>query len=133
MSWDIFVQDFPDGARSLDEIPDDFTPASIGKRSAIVEQIKAVAPNANFSNPTWGTIEGEDWSIEVNIGPEEDCRNFAFHVRGEDAAVGVIATILQRLNLRAVDSESGGFFAAGPEAIEAFRRWRSYSDQVTNC
>jgi hypothetical protein len=130
MSWDIFVQDFPSHVSSLEDIPADFKPASIGKRSMVIEQIKAVAPIADFSNPSWGTIDSDGWSIEVNIGLEEECRGFAFHVRGGDAAVGVIAAILQRLKLRAIDSETGDFFIAGPKAAEAFGKWRAYRDQV---
>jgi len=55
MSWDIFVQHFPPDASSLEDIPAGFKPSSIGKRSAVIEQIKGVAPLADFSNPAWGT------------------------------------------------------------------------------
>jgi len=130
MSWDIFVQDFPSDAKSIEDIPDDFKPGSIGKTSDIIERIKEVVPTADFSNPAWGTIDGDGWSIEVNIDEEEDCHGFAFHVRGGDAVVGVIGAILQHLKLRAVDSESGDFLVAGPEAIASFRRWRTYRNQV---
>jgi hypothetical protein len=132
LSWDIFVQDFPPDASSLADVPACFKPASIGKRSMIIEQIKAVAPLADFSSPSWGTIESDDWSIEINIGIEEECNGFAFHVRGGDTAVGVIAAILQHLRLRAVDSETGDFFSAGPRAAEAFGKWRAYRNRVAN-
>lgn len=132
MSWDIFVQDFPPDAMSLKEIPSDFKPAYLGKRTRIIEQIRTVVPAADFSDPSWGTIDGEGWSIEINIGVEEDCSGFAFHVRGGDAAVGVIAAILQHLKLRAVDSQTGDFFVAEATAMDAFRKWRAYRDQVMN-
>jgi len=70
MSWDIFVQDFPSDAKSIEDIPDDFKPGSIGKTSDIIERIKEVVPTADFSNPAWGTIDGDGWSIEVNIDEE---------------------------------------------------------------
>lgn len=130
MSCDIFVQDFPPDADSVEEIPADFHPASIGKRTTIVEQIRKVVPSAYFSNPGWGTIDGDDWSIEINMGPRDDCESFAFHVRGGDAAVGVVAAILQQLKLRAVNSQTGEFFVAGAEAMEAFNKWRIYRDQI---
>jgi len=131
MSWDIFVQDFPPDVGSVEEIPADFHPASIGERTAIIDQIRKVVPFANFSNPTWGTIDGEDWSIEINMGPRDDCESFAFHVRGGDAAVGVVAAILQQLKLRAVDSQTGDF-VAGADALEAFNKWGIYRDQIIN-
>jgi hypothetical protein len=130
MSWDIIVQDLPRDASSVKEIPADFKPSSIGKRSMIIEKIREVIPTADFSDPSWGRIEGGDWSIEVNIGAEEECRSFAFHVRGGDTAVGVVAAILEHLKLRALAPQTGGFFVAGPEAIESLRRWRAYRDSV---
>ena len=132
MSWDIFVQDFPADAMSLEEIPTDFKPASLGKRAGIIEQIRMVIPSANFADLSWGTIDSDGWSIEINIGPEDDCSGFAFHVRGGDAAIGVIAAILQQLKLRAVDSQTGDFFVADGTAVDAFHKWRAYRDQVVN-
>ena len=127
MSWDIFVQDLPREAKSVADIPADFKPAPIGKRSMIVEKIREVVPTADFSDPSWGRIDGDGWSIEVNMGMKEDCDGFALHVRGRDAAVGVVARILQYLNLRALDSQTGELFVAGVEAIESF----PYSDPAT--
>ncbi len=130
MSWDIFVQDFPADVKRLEEIPPDFKPASLGKRSLIIEKIKDVAPTADFTNPAWGIIIGEGWSIEVNMSSEEDCKSFVFHVRGGDAAVCVVAAILQHLELRAADLQSSDFFVSGPRAIESFGKWRAYRDHV---
>jgi hypothetical protein len=130
MSWDIFAQDLPRDAKSIKDIPEGFLPASIGERSAIIAKIKEVVPSADFSEPSWGLIDGDGWFIEVNIGESEICRGFAFHVRGGDAAAGVVAAVLQHLNLRAIDSQAGDFFIAGPEAIDSFHRWRAYRNQV---
>jgi hypothetical protein len=132
MSWDIFVQDLPSDAKCLADIAPDFRPAPIGKREEIIDGIIATVPTVDFSNPCWGLIDGSGWSIEVSIGPEEECRSFAFHIRGGDGASAVVAAILQRLNLRALDSETGEFFVAGTEAIDSFRRWQRYRDGLTN-
>lgn len=131
MSWDIFVQDLPPEAESVSEIPADFRPAMLGKRPIIIQRIKEVVPDANFSDPSWGLIDGEDWSIEVNI-PDEDCVGFVLHVRGQDAAVGLVAAILQHLDVRALDSQTGAFFVASPEATRAFGTWRKYRDRAIN-
>lgn len=122
----------PRDVKSVSEIPGNFKPAPIGKRSEIIDKIKEVVPAADFTDPSWGCIEDDGWSVEVNIGDAEECRGFAFHVRGDDAAVGVIAAILQHLNLRALDAQTGDFFVAGEEAIESFHKWRAYRDQVIN-
>lgn len=73
MSWDVFVQDLPQEAKNAAYIPSDFRPAAMGKRSVIIERIREVLPTADFSGPAWGRIDGDDWSIEVNIGVQEEC------------------------------------------------------------
>ena len=129
MSWDIFVQDIPKDARTIADIPDNFRPGSIGSRAQIIAKITEVALNAKFSVPAWGLVEGNGWSIEINI-PKEECNGFAFHVRGGDEAAGMVAAILKHLGLRAIDLQTGEFFVAGPEAVESLRQWRAYRDQV---
>jgi hypothetical protein len=130
MSWDIFVQDFPKDAASVADIPDDFLPKDVGDRSEIIAKISEVVPEADFSNPTWGLIDGEDWSIEVNIGDSDTCSGIALHVRGGDEAIGVVDAVLRALGLRAIDSQTGDFFVAGPEAHASFSKWREYRDSV---
>jgi hypothetical protein len=131
MSWDIFVQDLPRNAKCVADIPADFVPSSLGKRSTIIEKIKQVIPSAEFSDPSWGQIEGNDWSIEVNMGDNEDCDGFVFHIRGENTAIGVAAAILQHLGLRALDSQTGEFFVGGADAEESLRKWRAYRDHLS--
>ena len=130
MSWDIFVQDFPAEAKTVADTPSSFRPSPIGSRSQIIDIITSVIPTADFSDLSWGLIDGQDWSIEVNLGQEEDFRSFALHVRGGDAAVGAVAAILRRLNLRAIDSQTGEFFVAGESATESFQQWKRYRDRV---
>jgi hypothetical protein len=110
MSWDIFVQDFPPDAATFDDVPNDFVPASIGKRSEIIRIIKDVAPSADFSDPSWGKIDGDKFSIELSLGNDEELGSFAFHVRGDNEAAAVVSEILIRLKLRAFDTGTGEFF-----------------------
>ena len=130
MSWDIFVFDMPREAKTVEDIPGDFKQAPIGRRSDVIARIRQVVPEADFSRPAWGLIDGDGWSIELNMGDQEECDGFAFHVRGEDAAAGVVAAILSHLGLRAVDSGTGEFFVPGLESIESFRKWRAHRDRV---
>jgi len=140
MSWDIFVQDIPEDVQTIKDMHDrysNFKPKSIGRCSEIIAKIKEIIPNADFSDPSWGIIDGPDYSIEVNIGEEsvskcsEDCYGFTFHVRGGDKAAFVVSSILQHLGLHAFDpSSETGLFKIGPEAIKSFKRWRRYKDQV---
>jgi hypothetical protein len=122
--------DLPAEIQELDQMPPDFHPQPLGLRRQIIQEIKLVVPIADFSDPSWGRIDGDDWSIEVNLGDEEICDHFAFHVRGGDTAAGVVAAILEKLRLRALDSGTGNFFVPGEQAIQSFNTWKSYRDDI---
>jgi hypothetical protein len=108
MSRDIFVQDIPNDVRAVEDIPDDWMPAPL---PCSAEQVRAtvlaVAPDADFSDPTWGRIVRPGIDIEVNLGDSDVLDSFAFHVRADDsaAAEALVADVLLRLGLRAFDPE----------------------------
>jgi hypothetical protein len=129
MSWDIFVQDFPPDAHTVDDIPDDFTPTSLGPRAAIIEKISEVTPFADFSDPTWGIIDGDGFSIEVNLDADEIVDGFALHVRGGDLAAACVVALIEHLGVRAIDSSTGDFFTPA-NALASLRQWRAYRDRV---
>jgi hypothetical protein len=131
MSWGIFVQEIPADARTVDEIPADFRPSPIGQRSAIISKIKEVIPSADFNDPSWGVIEGADYSIEVNLGSDEEVTGFVFHVRGSEEAANVVADILRHLGMRALDSGTGGIFDYDRPS-SGLERWGRYRDQVVD-
>lgn len=130
MSWDIFVQDLPADAKSIRDLAADYNGAPLGPRGELIERILQIVPSADFGDPSWGFIDGESFSIEVNLGTEEIVESFAFHVRGGDEAVGVVAAILSHLDLRAIDGQTGELFEWGEEALDSFRRWKAFRDQV---
>lgn len=114
MSRDIFVQDLPQDAENVGEIPDGFRPRSLGPSKEIVRRIQAAAPEADFSDVEWGVIDGPGYSIEVNIRESDAVQAFALHVRGDASADVIIARILSELELRALDIDSPTGFFRGP-------------------
>lgn len=130
-SWDIIVQDIPPGITSVDQMPQGFRAAPIGRRDDIMAAIREIAPDVDFTDPTWGVLRRDSFSIEINIGDEPVTHDFAFHVRGADEAVDVITQILQRLELRAYDPQSiSGIFQPGAAARESLQAWRAIHDPV---
>ena len=129
MSWDLFAQDFPKVA-SVDQIPDDFRPSPVGARDALIAKVKAVFLDSDFSDPSWGLLERDGWSIEINLGEDAICEDFALHVRGGGpGAIHGVGVILDATGSRAIDAQTGEFFDV--EAAEAsFERWQEYRDKV---
>lgn len=130
MSWDIFVQDLPDGAKAVSDIPDDFEPRALGSRAEVIQRILAVVPNAVFTRDSWGSVEGPEFSIDFNLGSTDEVQSFALHVRGGDAAAGLVSDLLERCQWRALDPSSDSGIFEARTAVESLRRWRAYRDQV---
>ena len=130
MSWDLFIQDLPKGINSIAEIPEDFAPQPLGRRDELIARIKELVPGADFSDPSWGVIDGPGYSVEVNMGQAEEVDSFAFHVRGGDLVVGLIADLLDHLKVGALDPQSDTGIFQRDKALESLRRWREYRDQV---
>lgn len=129
MSWDLYAQDLPAEAKSVSEIPADFSPRTLGPRTEIIAKIKEVVPTADFSDPSWGLVDGPGYSIEISLGDDEvNC--FAFHVHGDELPIGWIEAILKRLNLRAIDMQSAELFNR-EAAVESFNQWKAYRDRST--
>jgi hypothetical protein len=83
VSIDIFFQDLPVGVDDARDIPAKFVPGPIGSRADVTEALLAAAP-IDFSGSFWGRIEGDRYSIEVNLGEDDPVMSFAFHARGSD-------------------------------------------------
>lgn len=128
MSWDLYVQDWGN-YETLSEIPDDFIPQPIGRRQAIIDRIQQVEPTVDFSDPSWGKLENDRFSIEFNMGKTEELYSFAMHVRGSTLAVACIGNILSHLGLRAADGKDDQFFNT-KEAGEKMAAWLSYRNSI---
>lgn len=129
VSWDISIMDLPSDAVTVEDIPQGFKPGPLGLRADLIARITEVAPMADFSDPSWGQIETPEFVVDVNIGREEVVDSIMLHVRGGGAAPGFVADLVNHLGRRALDSQTGEFFAPD-SAHESFAAWRAFRDRV---
>ena len=130
MSWDIFVQDIPRFATSIDEIPDDFIPSQIASRAAILDAIQTVLPFADMSNSSWVRVDSQGVALEISLGDTDPVKSFTFHVRGGEHSIGAVAEILARLGLRAFDPQAQSGIFDPSKAAESLASWQAYRDRV---
>lgn len=126
MSFDIFVQDLPADAKTIDDIPDSFLPAPIGPRKRVLDAIRRAIPDVVFDDAGWANIESVTYSLEIHIDDADPTVAFALYLRRGEAALDVVAQILHELDCRAlVPGTASGFFEPG-EAREAYAQWRHW-------
>lgn len=133
MSWDLYVQDLPDGVGSVAEIPSSFRPGPVCTPAELLEAVSRVMPWADRSDPTWITADGPGFSIEVNASPREngELGSFALHVRGGDEAIGPVVALLDELGVRALDPQSDSGIFDPATAQRSLARWRAYLAETT--
>jgi hypothetical protein len=129
MSWDISIQDLPKDVQNVADIPDDYQPSPLGARAEVIARIQEVLPEVDFTDPSWGMLDQPGFSIEFNMGAEEICDGFMLHVRGGGDAMATVALLLEHLQLRGIDCQTGDFFSI-EAAQNSFEEWRAYRDRV---
>ena len=91
--------------------------------------MKKAEPTIDFSDPSWGKLENEHFTIEFNMGDEEEMSSFAMHVRGNELAVPCIGNILSELGLKALDGSTSGFFNIEGSKVN-MKEWIDYRNNV---
>jgi len=61
VSWDAVIQGLPEGVESVADIPGDFSPSALGRREELIAAILEVFERADFSDPAWGVLDGDDY------------------------------------------------------------------------
>ena len=129
MSWDVFVQKLPAGTRRVIDIPDDYQPEPLGTREAVIEKITRAVPDVDFSDPTWGKLVRDDFSIEINMTDDDIVRGMTLHVRGSAAAVYAVTKVIDAVGGRGLDSWTGEVFDPAT-GVHSLRRWQAYVDEI---
>ena len=126
MSWDVMVMRIPEGLTSLDEISEDFDEPLCGLRE-VGPTLLSVFPDLDLSDPTWGILEGDDFSIEFNIGDEDPCDSIMLHVRGGDGALTPIRALCATTGWAAIDAGGGELIDTNGEgAVSGFTEWQEF-------
>jgi len=130
MSYDVVAVDLPAEFKSFDDVPSDWEWTPSRPRAQLIEQIQSAAPGMENLETGWGTLDGDGWSIELNVGEDELCNNFMLHIRGGDEVMLTVAAILRATGFRPINEELEGLVEDPTGGLEGIRQWRAYMTQV---
>ncbi|KNY25862.1 hypothetical protein [Pseudobacteroides cellulosolvens] len=105
MSWGIVLVKVPDEVRTLSELPKDYSPPPLGTLNDILEMLKELLPDVDFSNPSWGILGTEKGSIEFSIGDKDPVESIVLYIRGE--VIDIICKLCKETSWQAFDSLTG--------------------------
>ncbi|MBT2364069.1 hypothetical protein J7E88_01650 [Streptomyces sp. ISL-10] len=126
MSWDVILLRLPAGVTSVQEIPADYTPESLGRRDDVLAAVIQAVPDVDLSDPAWGELSGPTWSIELNIGSEEPVDSVMLHIRGSgDDVLTPVLRLADALRCKALDCAEGDLITPGQTSgWHAFQQFR---------
>ncbi|MET9922911.1 hypothetical protein ABZZ04_38515 [Streptomyces sp. NPDC006435] len=129
MSWDVFLLRLPDDITSVQEIPADHTPAPLGRRDDVLAAVARAVPEADLSDPGWGTLSGPTWSIELNIGSNDPVESIMLHIRGSgDDVLTPVFRLAESLRCGVIDCTDGELIAPGQSS--GWHSFQQFRDQV---
>ena len=130
MSWDVSVFAAKVAPPPVQDMPDDWKGDVLGTRADVRAKITACLPTVAWSDPTWGTFEGEGFCYEFNVGLEDPCDGFMIHVRGGGDAVAPLLDLAQRWGWYLLDTSQGEWMHHCPEAGAGWQGFQAYRDAV---
>jgi hypothetical protein len=125
----MMIARFPQDVRFVTDLPGDFRPEPLGDRGALIESIRAVAPDVDFSDPHRGRLDRESFVMVVCLDKSDPVDTIMLTVRGGTEAIALIATILTQLQAHAWDIQTGELFTVDG-ATDSIIAWRAFRDRV---
>ncbi|MFN3166617.1 MAG: hypothetical protein ACE37H_06085 [Phycisphaeraceae bacterium] len=130
MSWDISIVRFAKVYESIEEIPDDAEPQSLGSIVEIHNKVLKHFPGTDWSDPAWGMFESPFGSIEFNLGDDDPADSMMLHIRASNEIVAPILALCKDGAYQAIDCSSGALLDQADNPTKGLEAWRAYRDQI---
>ena len=129
MSWDVILLDLPPEVTSISELEDDFG-SELGPVAAVRGTLVRLFPQIDFTDPEWGILEAEDYSIEFSVDADDPCTSIMLHVRGTENALEPIRRVCAETGWKAFDCSDGELMDWDGDPGRGLREWRAYRTQT---
>jgi hypothetical protein len=108
MTWDVYAVRAPRGARTVEDIPADFSGPDIGDPEDVIRTVRRVAPHVDASDPRWLRLEGPDHRIEVALGKGIKVHDLSFYIGPGDGGVPLVLEVCRSLGSRPTTPRPAG-------------------------
>ncbi len=89
-----------------------------------------IVPGIDFTDPTWGVIDTQNFHIEFNMGSHDQVVCIGCHVRGVAGGAACVAQVASQLGVKALDSVTGDLLdPSNPEL--GVEQWVEYRDEFS--
>ncbi len=130
MSWDVMVLNGDGTPTSLVDVSDDWMPKPIGDAEAVRTRITVALPAVDWSDPGWGSYEGDGFSIEFNVHATGLVDGFTLHIRGGGDPLPTIVSLCSANGWVAVDYSTGRLIDLVHPSRESWLAFQRFRDEA---
>ena len=114
----------------LEQMPPDWSGETLGSPAEIRQSISAVLPAVDWSDTTWGILEGDDFTFEFNVGKDDPSDGFMIHVRGSGPAVTELFRLSEATGWFLLDCSLSEWLHHCPDPDEGWTGFQAYRDKI---
>lgn len=130
MSWDVMVFRFAGTPPTSTDDMEDAESIPLGPAADVRAGISSILPQTSWCDPEFGNFDGDEFSIEFNLGADDPIDNMMLHVRGGGDAVGAIMSFVRPLGWTALDCSSGEFLDSAGPSDEGWKGFQNLRDDI---
>ncbi|WP_157593878.1 hypothetical protein [Rubripirellula obstinata] len=118
-------------AKSVSDLPNDYKPHALGDAAQLRVELSSFFGNAiDWSDPAWGTLNGQAFSYEFNFSESGIVDSFTLHVRGGGDAVSPIVAMCKHFDWKAVDASEGEFIDLEDPSTDGWDGFQEFRDRA---
>ena len=130
MSWDVMIF-----GGDPEQFTNEETAPSLGDAADVRTKISRSLPEVDWTDPAWGVLEGDGWSIEFNHKTDGIADELMLHVRGGGDPIGAIVKLCRDNGWVAYDTTADAVIdlaAPWTRSWEEFQAFRDKAFSVAN-
>jgi hypothetical protein len=131
MSWDVIVFNFRGSPpRDLESFESHEPPEALGTPNTVSRSIDEFLPGVHWSDPTAGLYEGDEFTIEFNLGGGEIVNTMHLQVRGSGDAVAALMQFAVPCGWSLLDCSTSKFLDPNNPSTEGWDGFQSLRNRA---
>jgi hypothetical protein len=125
MSWDIMIL-----TKDPREFSGDTKPPPLGGAGEVRTKISKSLPKVDWTDPAWGVLDGNGWSIEFNHETNGITDSIMLHLRGGSDPIVAIVKLCKDNGWVAYDTSADGLLDLAAPSAKSCQEFQAFRDKV---
>jgi hypothetical protein len=106
VSWDAHILRLDRPVKSIDDLPHEYTPPPLGDADKVRAAISESFPGTDWTDPSWGMLDGGEFSLEFSLGSQVTVASMGVHIHGSGDPVSPLLRMCSMNGWSALDVQT---------------------------